>query len=144
MSSFQFSDISGWNLQQVKKYINLIALKNPYFNKNIIKILDFIEKNNIGGEKLVWLISAPYEPLSSTGGNLNVANKLKNLDPVLWKGMRWKQLLEPIILLSEGKLGSTISLNEEVGIILSIVEDKNIEKDQIDRLYSNKAYSYEE
>ena len=143
MSTYKFEDILSWKLQQVKKYTRLIALKNTYFNKHITKILEFIEKNNIDGVKLIWLISDPYEPLLLTGGNYSVANKLKNLDPILWKGLRWKQFLEPIILLSEGKPGSTISLNEEVGIILSIIEDKSMENDQIDRLYSSKQYSYE-
>ena len=144
MSSYLFDDIYNWDLEKVKRYIKLIGLKNIYFKNNINNILEFAEKNNLDGSKLIWLISKPYEPLLLTGGHLSVANKVKNLDSIIWKGIRWKYLLEPIILLSEGEPGSTIYLNENMGIILNIIENNSkIKEDKIDRLYSNKAYSYE-
>lgn len=143
MSQFKYSDIPDWDLQKVNRYVELIGLKNAYFKKNIDKIKEFLNKYRIDGEKLIWLISEPYEPLSLTGGHLSVVNKLKNLDSVLWKGLRWRYLLEPIILLSEAKLNSTINFNEEEGIVLNIIDDKQITNSRTDRVYGNKSYGYE-
>ena len=142
MSSFQYGDIPNWDLQQVNKYVSLIALKNKYFGKNINKIKEFITKNSIDGEKLIWLISEPHESLLSTSRHTNVANKLKNLDRVLWKGLRWKQFLEPIISLSEANQNSTIKFCEDGGVVLDIIESKTVDENRIDRIYSLGVLKY--
>jgi hypothetical protein len=91
------SDIKSWTIDDVKKYAMDISTTRQGLHNRINKVLMFIETKEIDGIKMNWLISGPYEYLPNSKEK-HIAGKLKNLDPVLWKGIRWKDFLEPIIV----------------------------------------------
>ena len=90
-------DIKTWTIDDVKIYATEVSnINKKGMNKRIKDVISFIEKNNINGLKMIWLISEPHTSLSGSDVP-HIAGKLKNLDPVLWKGIRWKEFLEPLI-----------------------------------------------
>ena len=79
---------------------------------------------------------------------VGVAGKLKNLDPKLWKGVRWKDFLEPIMNLYDAPEGTRMELRE--GNSMALVQAEGVRQDDAisqagisyseDRVYSMKTY----
>ena len=119
MKSYSAESIKNWDISIVIEYIESISIKSKYFKQNLVKILEFIISNKIDGKKLIWLISPPYENLF-TSENTTISGKLKKMDPVLWKGVLWKEFLNPVIELSESDSLARIEICRINGINLNI------------------------
>jgi hypothetical protein len=148
--SCTFKDIASWNIDDVKSYVVVRSKSSDCsigLTNRITEVLSFVDTHSMDGLKLNWLVSPPFEMLPKTNV-VGVAGKLKNLDPKLWKGVRWKDFLEPIMNLYDAPEGTRMELREGNSMILSQV-DGSSQDDAIsqagisyseDRVYSMKTY----
>tara|TARA_B110000046_G_scaffold185849_1_gene229815 strand:+ start:5598 stop:6125 length:528 start_codon:yes stop_codon:yes gene_type:complete len=142
--SFVLKDLVAWNVDDVKLYATIRAKSldcSIGFTNRITEVLSFIDAHSVDGLKLNWLISQPFETAPNTNDS-HVAGKLKNLDPKLWKGVRWKDLLEPIINIHDAPKGTRMELRAGVSMVL--VQAEGIVCADVsysyDRVYSMKTY----
>jgi hypothetical protein len=142
--SFTFKDIAEWNVGDVKAYTTARSKSSDCsigFTNRIADVLSFIDAHSVDGLKLNWLISPPFETLPKTNID-GVAGKLKNLDSKLWKGVRWKDFLDPIITLYDAPEGTRMELRAGGSMVLVQAEgivDTDISY-SYDRVYSMKTY----
>lgn len=142
--SFTFKDIAEWNVGDVKAYTTARSKSSDCstgFVYRIADVLSFLDTHSVDGLKLNWLISPPFETLPKTN-IAGVAGKLKNLDPKLWKGVRWKDFLDPIMNLYDAPEGTRMEL--WTGNSVALVQAEGIVHTDIsyseDRVYSMKTY----
>lgn len=145
--SFTLKDVAYWTVADVKSYAMTRSLSPDCsigLANRIADVFSFIEFNAIDGIKLIWLVSPPFETPPATNVP-QIAGKLKNLDRKLWKGVRWKDLLEPISTLREAPDGTRLELRTRGDMTLvipevSICEGVREVYNYGDRVYSMKMY----
>ena len=117
---FGTDDIATWTVCDVRAFVNARA-QSPDCSvglaNRITDVSVFLGAHAVDGHKLAWLVSTPFEapPMSSVPC---VAGKLKNLNPVLWKGVRWKDFLGPIIDLYSAPRGARIEVRPGGAMVL--------------------------
>jgi len=137
--SFTFKDIAEWNVGDVKAYATARSKSSDCsigFVYRIADVLSFLDTHSVDGLKLNWLISPPF------------AGKLKNLDPKLWKGVRWKDFLDPIMNLYDAPEGTRMELWTGNSVALMQAEGVRQAEGMVhtdisysgDRVYSMKTY----
>lgn len=148
--SFTFKDIAEWNVGDVKAYATARSKSSDCsigLANRIDDVLSFVDAHAVDGLKLNWLISPPFDTPPKTNVP-QVAGKLKNLDPKLWKGVRWKDFLDPIMNLYDAPegtrmelwAGNRMALVQAEGMVQAEgIVDTDISYSQ-DRVYSMKTY----
>ena len=145
--SFTFEDLAAWAVGDVKAYATARSKSSDCsigLANRIADVLSFLDSNAVDGVKLAWLVSPPFETPPKTNAP-QVAGKLKNLDPKLWKGVRWKDFLEPITTLHDAPEGTRVELRAGAGMALvapegSVGAGVQEAHDSRERVYSMKMY----
>ena len=137
------SEIIYWTINDVQDYATAVINTTPEFLDQVCK---FIVLNKIDGNKLLWLVSLPFEK-GLNQANPNISGKLKNLDQKLWKGIRWKYLLDPISDIYNATDGSelVITLDSNKCIKVEILSSTRYvkPKELINRVYTINMYDTE-
>jgi len=145
--SFTFNDITTWSVCDVISYAIMRSKSSDCsigLRKRIAGVISFLDSNSVDGLKLIWLVSTPHETPPKSNSP-QVAGKLKNLDPELWKGMRWKDLLNPISILYDSPGETRLEIRQGGNMNILIPNERGVanvlgDSLPIDRVYSMKTY----
>ena len=123
--SFTAGDITTWAVGDVDAYVTTRSTSSDCsvgLANRLAEVRAFLRSKVVDGVMLTWLVSPPFEKPPKTQ-HAHVAGKLKRLDPRLWKGVRWKDFLEPIVVLHCAPPGARMVLRPGARMVLTAPAD---------------------